>query len=73
MKIREKMESVKVGDTVTRMLGGIIPMQLKVTEIKEDRIVAGLGYEFLLETGAEIDEDLGWDGITKTGAFLKFD
>ncbi len=29
------------------------------------------GWTFNRENGAEIDEDLGWDGITKTGSFIK--
>ncbi len=28
-------------------------------------------WDFHPTTGAEIDEDLGWDGVTKTGSYLK--
>lgn len=60
---------VKVGDTVTRMLGGEIPMKLAVHTIENGIIYAGV-WEFLVETGGEIDPDLGWDGKTVTGSFL---
>jgi len=55
---------VKVGDTVTRILGGQ-PMPLTVTEVTEDRIICNpfgwdRGWEFDRSTGIEIDEDLGW-------------
>ena len=50
-------EYIKVGDTVTRMLSGTIPMELKVSEITEDRIVCG-PWEFDRTTGHEIDEDI---------------
>ena len=48
---------VKVGDIVTRMLVGTIPMRLKVTEISDDRIKCG-EWEFDRDTGFEIDEDI---------------
>ena len=32
---------MNVGDEVTRMLAGTIPMKLKVTALTEDRIVCG--------------------------------
>lgn len=28
-------------------------------------------WDFLAETGLEIDEDLGWDGKTKSGSYIK--
>lgn len=64
---------MKVGDTVTRMLAGTTPMELKVTEITENRIVCG-AWEFDRATGAEIDEDFGWGPppkFTMTGSFIK--
>ena len=62
---------MKVGDTVTRWLAGTIPMELRVTDITDDRIVCG-AWEFDLRTGAEIDEDLGWGPPPKmTGSFIK--
>jgi len=66
---------MKVGDEVTRMLSGYIPMQLKVTEITETEILCGprdVGWRFDRKTGAEIDEDLGWGPPPKiTGSFIR--
>jgi len=63
--------NIKVGDTVTRLLAGTIPMELKVTEVTDDRIVCG-GWEFDKATGVEIDEELGWGPPPKmTGSFIK--
>jgi hypothetical protein len=67
------MDEIKVGDVVTRWLAGTIPMELRVTEITDDRIVCG-GWEFDKATGAEIDEYLGWGPPPKyhmTGSFIK--
>ena len=62
-------QSVKIGDKVIRILAGSIEMPLKVTDITETRIICG-PWEFSRETGGEIDEELGWDGIN-TGSLLK--
>ena len=48
---------MKIGGTVTRMLAGVIPMDLKITDITEDKIVCG-PWEFDKVTGIEIDEDI---------------
>jgi hypothetical protein len=64
------LQDVKPGDFVTRMLCGT-PMQLKVSEVTDDRIVCG-PWKFCKKTGAEIDEDLGW-GRSGTGSFLQHD
>lgn len=62
---------VKVGDTVTRLLAGKIPMRLRVTEVTDVKIIAGIGWEFDRKTGAEIDDDLNWGPPPKvTGSFL---
>lgn len=64
---------IKVGQFVTRMIAGTIPMELRVTEITEDRIYCG-GWEFDRATGAEIDDDLGWGPPPKyphTGSFIR--
>ena len=63
-------DTIKVGDIVTRLLGEILPMELRVTEINETEIVCG-AWKFSRLTGGEIDEDLGWDGIYRTGSRLK--
>jgi len=65
---------IKAGDVVTRMLAGTVPMQLRVTEVDEELIYCGTpgqGWSFDRQTGAEVDDDLGWGpayGIT--GSFL---
>lgn len=64
-----KLKDLAIGDEVTRLLGGIVTMKLRVTEITEETIVCG-DWTFHRETGAEIDEDLGWDGVTVTGSYL---
>jgi hypothetical protein len=71
MKFRE----IKEGDTVTRMLGGVLPMQLKVSKVTDTRIICG-AWEFERQQGYEVDEDLGWgipgtDGQIVSGSFLK--
>lgn len=67
---QKKLQELKVGDSVTRMLSGLIPMPLKVTSINDNIITCG-AWEFNRLTGAEIDDDLGWDGVSKTGSYLK--
>ena len=61
---------VKVGDTVTRMIGNIIPQKLTVTEITDDLIICGL-WRFSKKNGSEIDEELGWDE-SHSGTYLYF-
>jgi hypothetical protein len=51
------LANVKPGDKVVRMLAGIIPMHLVVSEVTDDRIKCG-SFEFDRSTGAEIDEGL---------------
>ena len=63
-------EDLKVGDVVTRMLGGSIPMKLSVSGIT-DRIITCSDWQFDRVTGAEIDEDLGWGAPPlMTGSYL---
>lgn len=54
--------AVGVGDTVTRLLAGSIPMSLVVTDIDERFIHCGGpgGWKFDRSTGIEVDEELGW-------------
>lgn len=70
----EKLEALKVGDVVTRMLAGKIPMKLRITEVTETVIKCG-AWTFHRKTGFEIDEDLGWTGEPNTfsGSFLRFE
>jgi len=75
-------EHIKVGDTPTRMLAGKIALQLVVGKVDEEFIYCGSGpsdslkvkwedgWKFRRTNGAEVDEDLGWDGIKSTGSFL---
>ena len=48
------------GDRVTRLMGGVVPMPLIVTEVTATLIVCG-AWSFDRVTGNEIDEELGWD------------
>lgn len=66
-----KLEDIKAGDTVTRMLAGAVPMELKVDKVDEEYIHCG-PWKFSRKTGAEIDDELGWDEST-TGSYLKTD
>ncbi len=61
---------MKVGDKVTRMLAGSIPMNLTITAIDDEFIHCGGGWKFDKKTGAEVDEELGW-GNEGTGSYLK--
>ncbi len=53
---------VRVGDLVTRRLGGMIDMELIVTSVTNDTIACGGegGWTFDRVSGAEIDDELGW-------------
>lgn len=53
------LSELKVGDKVTRMLAGIIPHELIITEIKDGLIYCG-DWTFDLETGIEVDDDIGF-------------
>lgn len=66
------MRDVRVGQTVVRMLGGEVPMDMKITAVTDTVIRCG-AWTFDRDTGAEIDEDLGWgpeNGVT--GSILNF-
>ena len=57
----KRLAEIAVGDFVSRWLGDApIPMRLKVSEVTADRIICAGVWEFDRQTGAEIDEDLGW-------------
>jgi hypothetical protein len=62
-------EYVKEGDTVTRMICGIMPMELKVTKV-DDKLIHCGDWTFDRVTGAEVDEELGWTAH-QTGSVLK--
>jgi len=61
---------LKVGDEVTRMLAGSIPMTLRGVAIDDKFIHCGGGWKFDKATGAEIDEELGWN-VNSTGSYLQ--
>lgn len=63
-----KFDSVKVGDTVVRVLANIVKMPLVVSEVTDTQIICG-HWTFDKATGAEIDEYLGW-GPEGTGTCL---
>lgn len=69
------MKAIKVGDKVRRLLGGVVPMELTVTEVDEKFIHCG-DWKFSREGGYEVDEELGWgvpdaDGKIRTGSYLE--
>jgi len=74
------LKDIKVGDKLIRLLGGSVVMRVIVGSVNEKTIKCGSadgfvpwedGWTFNRENGAEIDEDLGWDGITITGSYIK--
>ena len=68
---------LKVGDVVTRLLGGKLAMKMKVVQVSEDLITCDAadgfegGWTFDRKTGAEEDADLQW-GVRfgRTGSYL---
>lgn len=66
-----KFKDIKVGDTVTRMLAGTLPMKLEVTVV--DEFIHCGPWKFSRKNGAEIDEDLEWDDENGTGSYLKLE
>ncbi len=66
----KKLSDLKVGDIVTRWIGGEIPMPMRVDKIVGSVIECG-AWTFDLATGAEIDEDLGWGAPPlMTGSYI---
>ena len=50
-------QNIKVGDEVTRLLAGVIPLKLKVTEISEDgKVIICGAWKFDRTYGIEIDD-----------------
>lgn len=75
-------EHLKVGDQVTRLLAGKLPMKMQVTKVNSDTIECSAvkkdgslttfeGWTFDRNSGVEEDADLKW-GIKfgKTGSYL---
>lgn len=65
------MLNVKTGDTVIRLLAGVVEQRLKVTDVQGDLVFCG-PWTFDRITGVEIDADLGWGPTTGvTGSYIK--
>lgn len=71
---------VPVGEIVTRMLAGSVPMQLRISRVTETSLFCKPPdapdfpdeWEFDKATGAEIDDYLQWGPkFGRTGSFLK--
>jgi len=61
---------VKVGDIVTRWFLEK-PMRMRVTEVDDKLITAGMGWQFERATGVEYDPDLFWGTeFGSTGSYL---
>lgn len=69
---------MKKGDQVMRMLAGTVPMKMIITGVDDVFIYCKPAdepdfpdqWKFRLDTLAEVDEELGFDGINFTGSFL---
>ena len=65
---------IKPGDTVRRMLAGVIRTDLKVTSVTDKLIISGKdeesGWCFCRKTGVEVDKLLGWGPDTHSGSTL---
>jgi len=57
-----------IGDKVTRIIAGM-PMYLEITAIDDQFIYCG-DWKFDKFTGAEIDEELGWNN-SSTGSYIE--
>ena len=65
------MIDVQVGDVVERRLSVLGPsMRLTVTAVDATCIHCG-PWTFLRATGGEVDDDLGWDGVHRTGSLIR--
>lgn len=65
-----KLQRINVGDVVVRYLAGSLRMNLEVTDVTRDRIICG-DWKFDRQTGAEIDDVLGWSPPPKqTGSYI---
>lgn len=68
----QELLQISTGDTVIRVLGPLemgVEMLLKVSQVTQNTIHCG-SWIFKITTGGEVDEELGWDGVTKTGSML---
>lgn len=65
----DEADIIMVGDTVVRTMGGLVMMKLVVTGVTDALIICG-DWAFSKKTGGEVDLELGWDGINRTGSFI---
>ena len=71
-----KLNDVHVGDTLTRMLGGTVPMQLRVTRESEKFVYCATPdgtdeWTFERDSGVEYDPGLRWGTeFGATGSFI---
>lgn len=58
--VAKSFRHIKAGDIVTRMLAGILPMNLTISHLDEKFIYCGgkEGWKFDRDTGFEVDEDI---------------
>ncbi|MES2729972.1 MAG: hypothetical protein V4621_07780 [Pseudomonadota bacterium] len=70
MATLKTLNDLAVGDVVTRYVSAAkIPMCLKVSAIDDNLIHCG-PWKFNKSNGAEVDLELGWDGVTATGSII---
>jgi hypothetical protein len=63
--------NLQPGDKVTRMLAGVIPMEMTVEKVEDGLIYMVGGWTFDQLTGVEEDEELGFGvKFNYTGSFL---
>ena len=67
----QDFSDLKEGDTVTRLLAGVVPMTMTVESVDDTLIYMKGGWKFDRKNGFEVDEELAW-GVKSgyTGSFL---
>jgi hypothetical protein len=79
--MKDWLKELHTGDRVTRLLAGVIPMEMEIVEIKDGLLICAAVQEdgslfmgewsFCQQTGGEVDPDLGWfPPLTPTGSVL---
>ena len=74
---KQKLQEFQPGDTIIRLIDGSIPHTVRVCKVTVSEIICGFCnhhdemWVFNRSTGAEVDEELGWDGVKKTGSIIK--
>lgn len=63
------LKNLKVGDQVTRVLAGMVEMDLTITSISLEHIICD-DWIFDISTGLEIDDVLNWDS-NFSGSYIK--